>query len=145
MRHVRMRCSRQICDLNEERAQAAADQVWRGEGVHGLPRAAADPAIDAVSICTWKTACGDHHRGARSRQACPVREAALPKTVEDAERVQRRYKSRASLLQVGFVRRYAGSVEVLKRFIDAGDLGEIYYAQGFLPAQTWQSRRLVLG
>ncbi|MBW7460583.1 Gfo/Idh/MocA family oxidoreductase, partial [Paenibacillus sepulcri] len=30
---------------------------------------------------------------------------------------------------VGFVRRYASNTEVLRRFIDAGDLGEIYYAK----------------
>jgi predicted dehydrogenase len=43
--------------------------------------------------------------------------------VEDAVR-----KS-GKVLQVGFVRRYASNTQTLKKFIDNGDLGEIYYAK----------------
>src|SRR5207247_455321 len=38
-------------------------------------------------------------------------------------------KKSGKKLQVGFMTRFSGQAQALKRFIDAGDMGEIYYAR----------------
>ncbi|GJM84009.1 hypothetical protein HMSSN139_65050 [Paenibacillus sp. HMSSN-139] len=46
--------------------------------------------------------------------------------------MQQAVERTGNLLQVGYVRRHASNIAVLKKFIDAGDLGEIYYAKASL-------------
>ena len=56
-------------------------------------------------------------------------EKPLCRTVEEALRVEAAVRESGKLLQVGFVRRYASNTALVKQFLDAGDLGEIYYAK----------------
>ncbi|SDW65431.1 Gfo/Idh/MocA family protein [Paenibacillus sp. CF384] len=118
-----------ICDKNEERAQAAAEKYGAAKIYTDYRELLADPSIDAVSICTWNNTHAEITIAALEAGKNVLCEKPLCKTVEEAERVQAAVEATGKLLQVGFVRRYASSIEVLKRFIDAGDLGEIYYAK----------------
>lgn len=118
-----------ICDKNEERARAAAAKYGAERVYTDYRELLNDPAIDAVSICTWNDSHAEISIAALEAGKHVLCEKPMCRTVEDAERVQEAVRKSGKVLQVGFVRRYAGSVEVLKRFIDAGELGEIYYAK----------------
>lgn len=118
-----------ICDKNEERARAAADKYGAAKVYTDYKELLADPGIDAISVCTWNNTHAEIAIAALEAGKHVLCEKPLTKTVADAERVAAAVEASGKLLQVGFVRRYASSVEVLKRFIDAGDLGEIYYAK----------------
>jgi predicted dehydrogenase len=56
-------------------------------------------------------------------------EKPLATTVADAVAIQDAARRSGAVVQVGFVRRFSGNVVTLKRFVDAGDLGEIYYGR----------------
>src|SRR5690606_9554536 len=56
-------------------------------------------------------------------------EKPLSLTLDEAYAVEAAVKESNKILQVGYVRRFATNVGVLKKFIDAGELGEIYYAK----------------
>ncbi|MFC4811453.1 Gfo/Idh/MocA family protein [Paenibacillus sp. GCM10023250] len=118
-----------ICDLNGERAQAAADKYGAARTYTDYRELLADPGIDAVSVCTWNNTHAEISIAALEAGKHVLCEKPMTRTVEDAERVREAVRRSGKVLQVGFVRRYAGSVDVLKRFIDAGELGEIYYAK----------------
>ncbi|MBM7568467.1 Gfo/Idh/MocA family protein [Paenibacillus sacheonensis] len=118
-----------VCDLNEERAKAAAAKYGAEQVYTNYRELLADPSIDAVSICTWNNTHAEISIAALEAGKHVLCEKPMCKTVEEAEKVQEAVRRSGKILQVGFVRRYAGSVDVLKRFIDAGELGEIYYAK----------------
>lgn len=118
-----------VCDLNEERAQAKADKYGAQKVYTDYRELLADPAIDAVSICTWNNSHAEISIAAVEAGKDVLVEKPLCKTVEEAERVQAAVRKTGKLLQVGFVRRYSSNTKILKRFLEAGDLGEIYYAK----------------
>ena len=56
-------------------------------------------------------------------------EKPIARTLAEAEELQRVVEAHDRVVQVGFVRRHSPNCQVLKSFIDEGDLGEIYYAK----------------
>ncbi|WP_123041010.1 Gfo/Idh/MocA family protein [Cohnella candidum] len=118
-----------VCDLNEERAKAKADK-YKAEKVYTDYRELlADPGIDAVSICTWNNSHAEIAVAALEAGKHVLVEKPLCKTVEEALRVQEAVRQSGKTLQVGFVRRYSSNTQIVKQFLEAGELGEIYYAK----------------
>lgn len=118
-----------VADMNLERARAIADE-------HGASRAFADPHdllaaddIDGVSICTWNDSHASWAIAAIEAGKHVLVEKPLARTLEEATAIQAAVDRSDRVVQVGFVRRHAPNCQVLKSFIDAGDLGGIYYAK----------------
>ncbi|MCY9514502.1 Gfo/Idh/MocA family protein [Paenibacillus apiarius] len=120
-----------VCDLNAERAKEKAVRF-------GAPEAAiytdykelvADSNVDAISICTWNNSHAPIAIAALEAGKHVLVEKPLCMTVEEALAVQEAQKKSGKTLQVGYVRRYGTNTRVLKKFIDDGDLGQIYYAK----------------
>lgn len=118
-----------VCDLNESRAKAKAEK-------HGAPNVftdyrelLADPALDAVSICTWNNSHAEISIAALEAGKHVLVEKPLCKTVEEAKCVEEAVRRSGKSLQVGFVRRYSSNTAIVKQFLEAGELGEIYYAK----------------
>src|SRR5699024_10855884 len=116
-----------VADMNLERAQAVAEK-------HGAERAyadphelLADPEIDGVSICTWNNSHASWAIAAVEAGKHVLVEKPLARTLAEAEELQRVVEAGDSVVQVGFVRRHSPNCQVLKSFIDADELGEIYY------------------
>ncbi len=121
-----------VCDLNKERAEETARK-------YNIPHVYTDyrdllalPEIDAVSICTWNDSHAEISVAALEAGKHVLCEKPLCKTVDEALRVEDAVRRSGKLLQVGYVRRHASNIAVLKKFIDAGDLGEIYFAKASL-------------
>ncbi|MDJ1114156.1 Gfo/Idh/MocA family protein [Microbacterium dauci] len=117
-----------VFDAVAERTRAVAEQ-WGGRAYASLEELLADPAVEAVSICTWN----DSHaaiadQAVRAGKHVLV-EKPLSKTVADAEGLAATVAESDRVVQVGFVRRFSANARTLKTFIDAGDLGGIYYAR----------------
>src|SRR5699024_1321839 len=85
--------------------------------------------VDAVSICTWNDTHAEIAIAALEAEKHVLVEKPLSRTVEEAYKIEEAAKKSNKILQVGFVRRHGTNAKVLKKFIDAGDLGEIYYAK----------------
>ncbi|MED1725652.1 Gfo/Idh/MocA family oxidoreductase [Brevibacillus parabrevis] len=118
-----------VVDFNEARAKEKAEKYQAATYYSNIEAALADPQIDAVSICTWNNTHADLAISALDAGKHVLLEKPLSTSVESALRIEEAVKRSGKLLQVGFVRRYDTNAQLLKQFIDAGDLGEIYYAK----------------
>ena len=118
-----------VCDLNEERANTKAKTYGAAKVYTDYHELLADPQVEAVSICTWNNSHAEIAIAALDAGKNVLVEKPLCKTVEEALKVQEAVKRSGKLLQVGFVRRYASNTKLIKEFIDAGDIGEVYYAK----------------
>lgn len=118
-----------ICDLNEERAQTVAKQYEGATAYTHYRDLLADPAIDAVSICTWNNSHAEISIAALQAGKHVLVEKPLCRTVEEALQVQAAVEATGKILQVGFVRRYDSNAQMLNQFSEQGDFGNIYYAK----------------
>lgn len=118
-----------FCDLNEARLQEKGKQFDVNKLYSNYEELLKDPEIDAVSICTWNNTHAEIAIAAMEAGKDVLVEKPLSMTVKEAELVQATQEKTGKLLQVGFVRRHAQNASLLKKFIDDGDLGELYYAK----------------
>ncbi|TBL80557.1 Gfo/Idh/MocA family protein [Paenibacillus thalictri] len=118
-----------IFDLQEERAREKAEKYEIEHIFTDYRELLASPLVDAVSICTWNDTHAQIAMEALQAGKHVLVEKPLAQTVEQALQVERAAKESGKLLQVGFVRRFANTTRVAKQFIDAGELGDIYYAK----------------
>lgn len=118
-----------VCDLNEERAKKLAEKYGFAKVYTSIAELLADPELESVSICTWNNTHAELAVAALEAGKHVLVEKPLSTTVEEALRVQDAVRRTGKIVQVGYVRRYASNTQLLKQFIDNGDLGEIYYAK----------------
>lgn len=118
-----------ICDLVEERARSAADKYGATKVFTNYRELLADPDVEAVSICTWNNTHVEISIAALDAGKHVLCEKPMSTSIDKALALQEAVNRSGKLLQVGFVRRYSGSANVLKQFIDSGELGDIYYAK----------------
>lgn len=119
-----------LCDINEERLHKQAKKLGVEHTYTDYHELLANPEIDAVSICTWNNTHAQIAIAALNSGKSVLSEKPLCKTIEEAKAVQQAVKvNPEQFLQVGYVRRFGTNTKVLKKFIDSGDLGEIYYSK----------------
>jgi predicted dehydrogenase len=118
-----------LCDLNEERARGRAEKFGITRVFTDYRELLADPAVDAVSICTWNNTHAEIGIAALEAGKHVLMEKPLCRTMEEALRMEEAVRRTGRLLQVGFVRRFGSNAAILKEFIDRGELGDIYYAK----------------
>lgn len=118
-----------ICDLNGERAKSVASAYAASHAFTDYRELLALPEIDAVSICTWNDSHARISIAALEAGKHVLVEKPPCLTVEDAKRVEEAARRSGKVLQIGLVSRYDESAQVLKKMIDAGELGDIYYAK----------------
>ncbi|WP_312692808.1 Gfo/Idh/MocA family protein [Caproiciproducens sp.] len=117
------------CDINEERAKQFAEE-------YGVPRVFTDyremlkmEEIQAVSVTTWNNAHAEVSIAALKAGKDVLCEKPLSMNAAEAQKMVETAKETGHLLMVGFVRRFGENAQVLKEFIDKGELGNIYYAK----------------
>ncbi|UAL51503.1 Gfo/Idh/MocA family oxidoreductase [Bacillus sp. CMF21] len=118
-----------VCDLNEERARLKAKKYGASKVYTDYRELLHDDEIDAVSICTWNNTHAEIAIAALENGKHVLVEKPLSKTLDEALKVKQAVENSGKILQVGFVRRYDNNIHTLKKFIENGDLGDIYYAK----------------
>lgn len=119
-----------ICDHNNQRAHEKAAAYQAKTVYTDYKELLADRKVDAVSICTWNNTHASIAIEALNAGKHVLVEKPLCKTVKEAMAVAEAVENNPEqVLQVGFVRRFGTNTQVLKKFIESGDLGEIYYAK----------------
>ncbi|MDR0267502.1 Gfo/Idh/MocA family oxidoreductase [Paenibacillus sp.] len=118
-----------ICDLNEDRAKAAATKYGAKQTYTDYNELLANPDIDAVSICTWNNSHAEISIAAINAGKHVLVEKPLCRSVEEALNVQKTVRENNKILQVGFVRRYDPNIALLQSFIEKDEFGELYYAK----------------
>ncbi|NEW07398.1 Gfo/Idh/MocA family oxidoreductase [Paenibacillus sp. SYP-B3998] len=118
-----------VCDLNQERAEEKAKQYGASHVYTNYKDLLANPEIEAVSICTWNNSHAEISIAALHAGKHVLVEKPLCRTVEEALQIEAAVRETGKTLQVGFVRRYDTNAQLVKRFINNGELGEVYYAK----------------
>ncbi|MBO9608422.1 MAG: Gfo/Idh/MocA family oxidoreductase [Paenibacillaceae bacterium] len=118
-----------VCDANEQRAREKAASYGAKHAVADYRELLALTELDAVSICTWNRTHAPIAIAALDAGKHVLVEKPLCTTVAEALAIEEAVRRSCRLLQVGFVRRYADTTSIVKSFLDAGELGPIYYAK----------------
>ncbi|WP_223691357.1 Gfo/Idh/MocA family protein [Leifsonia poae] len=139
-----------VCDLDRDRAEAARTRFGVEHSCGTAAELLADPDIDAVSVCVPNDQHAPIALAALAAGKHVLVEKPMAITVADAEALVAASRESGKVLQVGYVRRFSPNALLLKRFIDAGDLGEIYLAKASLLRAAgnpggWFSDRSVSG
>ena len=118
-----------VCDIDEERVKAYAEQ-------YGVPRWYTDAKemmskeqLDAVSVCTLNFLHCPMTILALEGGANVLCEKPMAMNQEEAQLMMDTAKKCGKLLQIGFVRRFGNDADIVKKFVDAGDMGDVYYAK----------------
>ena len=119
-----------FCDINEEKLKARGAE-------YGVTRLYTDeetmlrelPEIDAVSVCTWNSAHAPCTILALRYGKHVLCEKPMAMNASEAQAMIDASKKYGKKLMVGFVRRFGNDAAITKDFIDAGNLGDVYYAK----------------
>ena len=87
------------------------------------------PELDAVSVCTWNSAhapCTIKALNAGKHVLC---EKPMALNAKEAQEMIDASKKNGKKLMIGFVRRFGNDTAGTRDFINAGNLGDIYYAK----------------
>jgi predicted dehydrogenase len=84
------------------------------------------PELDAVSVCTSNIAHAPNSIAALEAGKNVLCEKPMALNAGESQAMVDAAKQSGKLLMIGFVRRFGPDCALLKEFIDAGDLGEIY-------------------
>ena len=116
------------CDIDEIKAQKFAEANGFKAWYRDYNDMFAKEQLDAVSVCTWNVAhCGA--TVAALNAGCDVLcEKPMAMNANEAQQMLEAAKKNGRLLMIGFVRRFGNDADILKSFIDAGSMGELYFA-----------------
>ncbi|MCI8554528.1 MAG: Gfo/Idh/MocA family oxidoreductase, partial [Clostridiales bacterium] len=120
-----------FCDLIPERAEkAAADYGVTGARVytdyHELLK---EDDIDVVHVCTPNRSHCEITVAALEAGKHVMCEKPMAKTAADAKRMLDAAKKSGKKLTIGYQNRFRTECQLLKRAVDRGDLGEVYFAK----------------
>ena len=88
-----------------------------------------EPDLDAVSVCTYNTAHAEPTIYALEHGVNVLLEKPFTVTTEEAVAVMRAEKKSGKILSIGFQPRGDKNMQMIKKIVDSGALGEIYYIQ----------------
>lgn len=85
--------------------------------------------LDAVSICTYNVTHAECTIYALEKGVNVLLEKPMCVTTEEAVEIIRAEKASGKLLSIGFQPRMDENMKMIKKIVDSGELGEIYYIQ----------------
>lgn len=122
-----------VCDINGDRAKQFAAEYGVGKAYDDYREMVNDDRLDAISIVTWNNTHAPIATAALEAGKHVLCEKPPALNSIEALRMQEASTKCNRLLMFGFVKRFAQNVQVMKKFIDSGELGEIYFAKtGYL-------------
>ena len=116
-----------FCDVIPERAQAAVEKYGCGTAVSDYRQVLADPEIEAVSVCTPNNMHPVVSIDAMRAGKNVLCEKPAARTYAEALEMQKVQHETGKILNIGVVNRFNDSVNLIKKYIDGGKLGEVYH------------------
>ena len=102
------------------------------EGVHFYPshkEMIDNEQLDAVSICTYNTQHAVPTIYALEHGVNVLLEKPFTVTLDEAVEMRRAEKKSGKVLSIGFQPRFDENMQMIKRIVESGELGKIYYIQ----------------
>ncbi|MBQ3079441.1 MAG: Gfo/Idh/MocA family oxidoreductase [Clostridia bacterium] len=116
-----------FCDIIPEKAQAAVEKYGCGTAITDYHDALNDPEIQAVSVCTPNYAHPQISIDAMRAGKDVLCEKPAARTYKEALEMQKVQHETGRILNIGVVNRFNDSVNMIKKYIDAGKLGEVFH------------------
>ena len=85
--------------------------------------------LDAVSVCTYNSTHAECTIYALEKGVHVLLEKPMCVTVEEAAEIMKAEKKSGKILSIGFQPRLDPNMQMIKKIVDSGELGEIYYIQ----------------
>jgi len=118
-----------VCDVNDARARRVATEFNVPNVYTDYEEMLKRDDIDAVSVCTPNYLHAPQTIAALEAGKHVICEKPLAMTPEEGEAMVAAAKKTGKLLMTAFNNRFRGDTQLLKKYIENGDLGEIYYAK----------------
>ena len=119
-----------FCDINEARVKEKGEKHGVTKLYTDLDRMLAElPELDAVSVCTWNNGHAECTIKALNAGKHVLCEKPMAMNAKEAQAMIDASKKNGKKLMVGFVRRFGNDTAVARDFIDAGSVGDVYYAK----------------
>lgn len=118
-----------LADINPEKARAAADKFGVKHVFDDYNKLLEMDEIDAVSICTPNYLHLDPTLKALAAGKHVLCEKPIGINAVEAEKMVDAASVAGKILQIGYNSRFAPSAQLLYDYVQAGELGEIYYAR----------------
>jgi predicted dehydrogenase len=120
-----------FCDIIIERAQAAAERYGPPDALvcedyHDLT---AREDIDVVHVCTPNSSHAEITIAALNAGKHVLCEKPMAKTAAEAKAMLDASRETGKLLTIGYQNRYRPNAQFLKKVVDNGDLGDIYFGK----------------
>ena len=121
-----------LADLIPGKAEAFKEK-WGVQGdVHFYPDHNAmidNEELDAVSVCTYNATHAECTIYALEHGVNVLLEKPMCVTLDEAAEIVKAEKKSGKILSIGFQPRYDANMQMIKKIVESGTLGEIYYIQ----------------
>ncbi|MBN1401262.1 MAG: Gfo/Idh/MocA family oxidoreductase [Anaerolineae bacterium] len=118
-----------ICDVAPGKAAEAAAQFGIARAYDGYADMLAQETLDAVSVCTPNYAHCEATLAALAAGCHVLCEKPIAMNLAEGRQMVTAARAAGKVLQIGLHQRFEPETQVLKRFIDVGELGSIYYGE----------------
>lgn len=85
--------------------------------------------VDAVSVCTYNRTHAECAIYALNKGVHVLLEKPMCVTIEEAVEIQKAEKASGKILSIGFQPRFDPNMQMIKKIVESGELGKIYYIQ----------------
>lgn len=85
--------------------------------------------VDAVSVCTYNRTHAECAIYALNKGVHVLLEKPMCVTIEEAVEIQKAEKASGKVLSIGFQPRFDPNMQMIKKIVESGELGKIYYIQ----------------
>lgn len=116
-----------FCDIVMERAEKAVKQYSCGVAVNDFRSVLEDPEVDAVSICTPNNVHASIAIDSLRAGKHVLCEKPAARTYAEALEMQKAQHETGKILNIGVVNRFNTGVNIIKKMIEDGELGELYH------------------
>lgn len=121
-----------LADIVPGKAKAFAEK-WELEGcrIYGSDSEllSSEKELDGVSICTYNAAHAACAINALNAGVNVMLEKPFTVTLDEAAEVMRAEEKSGKILTIGFQPRMSENMQMIKKIVDSGELGKIYYLQ----------------
>jgi predicted dehydrogenase len=118
-----------VADTNLVRAQKAAEKYSAATAYGDAAEMLSTEKLDAVSVCTPNSSHINLALMAVERGIDVLVEKPMATDKDEALQLAEAIHKSRRICMVGMTHRFRNEAQVLKRFVESGDLGEIYYAK----------------
>jgi len=116
-----------FCDILPERAHAAAEKYGCGTAVTDYHTVLNDPEVEAVSVCTPNNVHALIAMDALRAGKHVLCEKPAARTYQEALEMQKAQHESGKILNIGVVNRFNDHVNLIKKYIDTGKLGDVFH------------------